>query len=47
MVLVYISSPGYIMLLFQTTVGNVILACAAIWAGLGVLVMRRMVNFDY
>jgi tight adherence protein B len=47
MVLVYISSPGYIMLLFQTTVGNVILACASIWAGIGVLVMRRMVNFDY
>jgi tight adherence protein B len=47
MVLVYISSPGYIMLLFQTTTGNVILACASIWAGIGVLVMRRMVNFDY
>jgi tight adherence protein B len=47
MVLVYISSPGYIMLLFQTTVGNIILAGATIWAGIGVLVMRKMVNFDY
>jgi tight adherence protein B len=45
--LVYLSSPGYIMLLFQTTIGNVILACATVWAGIGVLVMRRMVNFDY
>jgi tight adherence protein B len=47
MVLVYLSSPGYIMLLFQTTTGNVILAFASIWAGIGVLVMRKMVNFDY
>ena len=47
MVLVYLSSPGYIMLLFQEPIGNVILACSAIWAGIGVLVMRRMVNFDY
>jgi tight adherence protein B len=47
MVLVYISSPGYISLLFTTTIGNVILALASIWAGIGVLVMRKMVNFDY
>jgi tight adherence protein B len=47
MVLVYLSSPGYIMLLFQTTMGNVILAFATIWAGIGALIMRRMVNFDY
>ncbi len=47
MMLVYISSPGYIMLLFQTTIGNIILAFATIWAGIDVLVMRRMVNFDY
>jgi tight adherence protein B len=47
MVLVYISSPGYILLLFREPVGNVILAASAIWAGIGVLVMRRMINFDY
>jgi tight adherence protein B len=47
MILVYLSSPGYIMLLFRDPVGNVILAIAAIWAGIGVMVMRKMINFDY
>lgn len=47
MVLVYISSPGYIMLLFRDPIGNVIMALAAIWAGIGILVMRKMINFDY
>lgn len=47
MVLVYISSPGYLMLLFRDPIGNVILALSAIWAGMGILVMRKMINFDY
>jgi tight adherence protein B len=47
MVLVYITSPAYIMLLFITQIGNVILGCAAIWMALGVIVMRKMINFDY
>ncbi len=47
MVLVYLSSPGYIMLLFREPVGNVILAVSVIWASIGVLVMRKMINFDY
>jgi tight adherence protein B len=47
MVLVYITSPGYITLLFITQLGNVILGCSAIWMVLGMFVMRRMINFDY
>jgi tight adherence protein B len=47
MVLVYFTSPNYIMLLFNTQLGNVIIGCAAIWMVLGMLVMRKMINFDY
>jgi tight adherence protein B len=47
MVLVFITSPGYISLLFTTQLGNVILGCSAIWMFFGVLVMRKMINFDY
>jgi tight adherence protein B len=45
--LVYLTSPDYIMLLFITQLGNVILGCGAIWMALGVLVMKRMINFDF
>ena len=45
--LVYLTSPNYILLLFQTQLGNVILGCAAVWMFLGMLVMRKMINFDY
>jgi tight adherence protein B len=47
MVLVYLSSPKYIMLLFTEQLGNVILGASAIWMFLGILVMRKMINFDY
>ncbi len=47
MVLVYITSPGYIMLLFTEQLGNVILGSAAIWMTIGIFVMRKMINFDY
>jgi tight adherence protein B len=47
MVLVYMTSPAYISLLFVTQLGNVILGCAAIWMLIGMLVMRKMINFDY
>jgi tight adherence protein B len=47
MILVYITSPAYIMLLFTEQLGNVILGCAAIWMTIGILVMRKMINFDF
>jgi len=47
MVLVYVTSPGYISLLFSTQLGHVILGFSAVWMTLGVLVMRKMINFDY
>jgi tight adherence protein B len=46
-ILVYLSSPDYILLLFQTTTGNIVLAASGFWMLLGILVMRKMINFDY
>lgn len=46
-VLVYLSSPDYILLLFTTTTGNIVLAISGFWMFLGVMVMRKMINFDF
>jgi tight adherence protein B len=43
----YLSSPDYISLLFTTFAGKVVLAGAAIWMGFGILMMRKMINFDF
>jgi tight adherence protein B len=47
MFLVYITSPGYIELLWTTPTGRVVMAGSAVWMSMGVLVMRRMINFDF
>ena len=47
MTLVYITSPKYIVLLFTEPLGHVILGCSALWMGLGILVMRKMIHFDF
>lgn len=44
--LVYLSSPGYIMPLFTTSTGHLILVLSGIWMSMGILVMRKMMNFD-
>ena len=46
-VLVYFTSPDYILLLFSETVGNIVLAICGAWMFIGVMVMRKMINFDY
>jgi tight adherence protein B len=46
-VLVYFTSPDYILLLFQTTTGNIVLGISGLWMFIGVMVMRKMINFDY
>jgi len=45
--LVYMTSPDYIAILFNTGAGNIVLACAGIWMAIGVVVMRNMINFDF
>jgi tight adherence protein B len=47
MLLVYLSSPDYISLLWTTSQGRMLLACSAAWMGTGVMVMRKMINFDF
>ena len=47
MILVYITTPAYISLLWTTRFGQFLLACAGVWMTGGVLVMRKMINFKY
>jgi tight adherence protein B len=47
MTLVYVTSPQYISLLFTEPLGNVMLAGSAAWMTMGVLVMKKMINFDF
>lgn len=44
--LVYLSSPNYIMPLFTTSTGNLILGVSAVWMSIGIFVMRKMMNFE-
>ena len=45
--LVYFTSSAYIELLWTAPMGRVMLAVSAIWMTLGILVMRKMINFDF
>jgi tight adherence protein B len=44
--LVYLTSPGYMEVLWTTDVGRAALVGCGVWMGVGVLVMRKMINFD-
>lgn len=44
--LVWITSPDYIELLWTHPSGQVVLVCCAVVMTLGILVMRNMINFD-
>lgn len=44
--LVSITSPGYIAPLFHDPRGHLILLASGFWMFLGVMVMRKMINFD-
>ncbi|MDP9592194.1 pilus assembly protein [Shinella sp. AETb1-6] len=44
--LVYLTSPEYIMVLFQDSRGHLILGISGVWMSIGILVMRNMINFD-
>ncbi len=47
MLLVYMTSPQYIELLWTHPTGQFMLACCVLWMSAGVLVMRKMINFDF
>jgi tight adherence protein B len=44
--LVYLSSPTYIMPLFTTSSGHITLAVSGVWMSIGIFVMKQMINFD-
>lgn len=46
-IITFMTSPKYILLLFQNPIGHIILACSAVWMLIGVLVMRKMIDFKY
>jgi tight adherence protein B len=47
MFLVYLTTPQYISLLWTHPTGQLLLAGSAVWMSLGVLVMKKMINFDF
>ena len=47
MILTYLSTPSYIALLWQKSYGNFMLLCGAMWMTIGMLAMRKMINFKY
>ena len=47
MLAVYLTSPDYISLLWTDELGKMMLVGGGIWMLIGVLVMRKMINFEY
>lgn len=47
MSLVYFTSPQYIELLWTEQLGRMMLVASATWMTIGILVMRKMINFDF
>ena len=47
MLLVYLSTPDYISLLWTDNVGQLMLVGCVIWMSIGIMVMKKMINFDF
>jgi tight adherence protein B len=47
MLLVYLSTPDYISLLWTHPTGQLMLVGCVIWMSIGIFVMKRMINFDF
>ncbi len=47
MLLVYLSTPDYISLLWTHPTGQLMLCGCVIWMSCGIFVMKRMINFDF
>jgi tight adherence protein B len=47
MLLVYLSTPDYISLLWTHPTGQLMLVGCVIWMAIGVFVMKKMINFDF
>jgi tight adherence protein B len=44
---VYLTSPDFIRVLFTHPIGHMMLVGSAIWMTLGILTMKKMINFDF
>jgi tight adherence protein B len=47
MLLVYLTTPQYISLLWTEPVGRIMLAGCLFWMAAGIFVMKKMINFDF
>jgi tight adherence protein B len=47
MLLVYLSTPDYISLLWTHPTGQLMLVGCVVWMTIGILVMKKMINFDF
>jgi tight adherence protein B len=47
MFLVYLSTPDYIALLWTHPTGRLMLAGCVVWMSMGIMVMKKMINFDF
>jgi tight adherence protein B len=47
MLLVYLTTPDYISLLWTHPTGQLMLCGCVIWMSLGIFVMKKMINFDF
>jgi tight adherence protein B len=45
--LLYLSSPAYVSLLWTTMHGKIVASVAMAWMGLGVMMMKKMIAFDF
>lgn len=47
MILVYLTTPDYISLLWTHPTGQLMLVGCVIWMSIGIMVMKKMINFDF
>jgi tight adherence protein B len=47
MSLIYLSSPDYITVLWTDRLGQIMLAGSAVWMSIGIMVMKKMINFNF
>lgn len=47
MLMIYFTSPDYMSTLFTTFAGNMIIVCSLFWMGIGILIMKKMIDFKF
>jgi tight adherence protein B len=47
MILVYLTTPQYISLLWTHPTGQLMLVACVVWMSVGIMVMKKMINFDF